>query len=158
MVKNNDTTSYVIAQSFKYGYDKKYTDRCYKAVELIRMVVPIARKLLDVPTHLEVHLKPTRRANAYYSHYHQRVVIDPRKCKTFPDIISALMHELVHAEQFKQGRLELSVRTMKWMGKPVVQETRNFEKYRAQPWEAEAFGREKELCDAVSRALREKFK
>lgn len=158
MVKNSDTTSYTVAHSLKYGYDKQYTSKCVAAITLLKLVMPIAKKLLDLPDNLNVHLKPTKLANAYYHHDTRRIVIDPRRCETYASIIAALMHELVHAEQFKQGRLSLGLRTMKWMGKPVKQVTRDYEKYRAQPWEAEAFGREKELCDKVHKALRRKFK
>jgi hypothetical protein len=155
--KSDHSTSYSISSSLKYGYDKKYVDKTNTCIDLIKMVMPIARKMLDIPPHIKVHFKPNRRANAYYSNYDCKVVIDPRRCKTYVEVIAALMHELVHAEQFKQGRLELTRTTMKWMGSPVVQETRNYEKYRAQPWEAEAFMREKLLCEAVARELRKKL-
>lgn len=154
---NNDTTEFTIASSLKYGYDNKYTQWCKDVVSMLEIVMPLARKLVDVPLHLKIHLKPHRRANAYYHHFSRTVVIDPRRCNTTSTLVSALLHELVHAEQFKQGRLELGVRTMKWMGKPVVQETRNYAKYRAQPWEVEAFGREKELCDKIADMLKEKL-
>lgn len=156
--KSNPVTEYSIAPSLKYGYDKKYVDKANTSLDMIKMVMPIARKLLDVPNHIKVHLKPNRRANAYYAHSERKVVIDPRRCRTYVEVIAALMHELVHAEQFKQGRLELTTKTMKWMGKPVVQETRDFVKYRAQPWEVEAFRREKELCDQVAKELRKKVR
>lgn len=159
MAKNTEqhSATYFISSSFKYGYDKKYVKMCNESIELIKLVMPIARRLLDFSAHINVHLKPTRLANAYYAHAERRVVIDPRRCKTYNGVIAALMHELVHAEQFKQGRLELTQRTMKWMGKPVVQETRDYAKYRAQPWEMEAFKREKELCDLIAIELEEKF-
>jgi len=161
MVKNSDTISYTIAPSLKYGYDKKYAGKSQNVVTVLKLVMPIALELLDVPSNLSVHLKPNRRANAYYHHDSKKVVIDPRRCKTYGEAISALMHELVHAEQFKQGRLEINLTrsrrvVMKWMGSVVVQETRDYEKYRAQPWEAEAFGREKELVNTVIERLRER--
>lgn len=156
--KYSTTTECTVAHSLKYGYDGKYADRAKTSIDLIKMVMPIARRLLDIPAHIKVHLKPNRRANAYYSHYDRKVVIDPRRCETYVQVIAALMHELVHAEQFKQGRLELTVRTMKWMGRPVKQETRDLEKYRSQPWEVEAFRREKELCDLVAKELRKELK
>ena len=156
--KSNPITEYSIASSLKYGYDKKYVDKANTCIDMIKMVMPLARELLDIPSYIKVHLKPNRRANAYYAHSERKVVIDPRRCETYVEVIGALLHELVHAEQFKQGRLELTTKTMKWMGKPVVQETRDLVKYRAQPWEAEAFGREKELCDAVAERLRRKLK
>ena len=156
--KSNTKTEYTIAASLKYGYDKKYVEKSNTSIALIKMVMPIARELLDIPSHIRVHLKPNRKANAYYSHITRKVVIDPRRCNTYVEVIAALMHELVHAEQFKQGRLELTTRTMKWMGRVVKQETRDYAKYRAQPWEVEAFKREKELCDLVAKELRKEFK
>lgn len=132
-------------------------------VKLVERALPIARKLLDFSPEIEVVLKNTDLANAYYAHDPRRgrVVINPKRCHTLKLALVALMHELVHAEQFKQGRLEISLTrsrrvVMKWMGSVVVQETRDYEKYRAQPWEAEAFGREKELVNAVIERLRER--
>jgi len=154
---NSDLTVYSIASSLKYGYDNRYTKWSKDVVSAIKLVMPLARQLLDLPLHIKIHLKPNRKANAHYQHSDQKVVIDPRRCNTMSKVMSALMHELVHAEQFKQGRLEMGMRTMKWMGKAVVQETRNYEKYRAQPWEREAFRREKELCDEIAKMLEEKL-
>lgn len=156
--KSTAETRYSIAPSLKYGYDKKYVEKSVNSITLIKLVMPIARELLDIPSNIKVYLKPNRRANAYYSHSGRKVVIDPRRCKTYVEVIAALMHELVHAEQFKQGRLELTTRTMKWMGRPVRQEIRDYAKYRAQPWEVEAFEREKELCDLVAKKLRKELK
>jgi hypothetical protein len=63
------------------------------------------------------------------------------------------MHELVHAEQFKHGRLKITTKTMLWEDKPVVMETKNYEKYSAQPWEKEAFRREVELTELIAEKI-----
>jgi hypothetical protein len=124
---------------------------------LVKRVMPLARTLLDLPSNLLIELKPTRKPNAYYSHNNLKVVIDTRKCSTPVSVMRALMHELVHAEQFKHGRLKITTKTMLWEDRPVVMETKNYEKYRAQPWEQEAFRREKELCDRLADMLEEKL-
>lgn len=143
-----------ISRTLLYGYDKKYVEYSKNVALLVEKAMPMARKMLDLPSLLYVELKPTRLPNAYYSHDHLKVVIDPRKCNTLTKALRALMHELVHAEQFKQGRLEVNTKTMMWMGKPVKMETRDYEKYRAQPWEKEAFDREYSLAHMIAENLK----
>jgi hypothetical protein len=142
-----------ISSSFKYGYDKKYTNHSEKVAMLVKRVMPLARTLLDLPSNLLIELKPTRKPNAYYCHNNLKVVIDTRKCSTLTSALRALMHELVHAEQFKHGRLKITTKTMLWEDKPVVMETKNYEKYRAQPWEKEAFRREVELTELIAEKI-----
>jgi hypothetical protein len=146
-----------ISSSFKYGYDKKYTNHSVRVAMLVKRVMPLARTLLDLPSSLLIELKPTRKPNAYYSHNNLKVVIDTRKCSTLVSVMRALMHELVHAEQFKHGRLKITTKTMLWEDKPVVMETKNYEKYSAQPWEKEAFRREVELTELIADMLEEKL-
>jgi hypothetical protein len=42
---------------------------------------------------------------------------------------------------------------MLWEDKPVVMETKNYEKYSAQPWEKEAFRREVELTELIAEKI-----
>lgn len=154
MANDNTSHSITVANSLKNSYGKKYAKFCQEAIETLDIILPIARTLLDIPRWIHIHLKPTGKANAYYYHPDRKVVIDPRKCWNIDLLVSALLHELVHAEQCNQGRLQYGAASMMWMGRTVkVSNHMSYEKYRALPWEVEAFGREKELTKKLAAAI-----
>lgn len=80
-----------------------------------------------------------------------------------PDIgnfMETIAHELVHAEQFNQGRLETTimadknfnlVHTKKWEGVAWKSKGATYNSYRNLPWEKEAFDRQAQLAiDALT--------
>ena len=68
------------------------------------------------------------------------------------------MHELVHAEQFHQGRLKLKSGMYHWNDEPHKVGNDTYAKYRARPWEAEAFERQADLALKVSLMMVEEAK
>jgi len=84
------------------------------------------------------------------------VVINPLfKWESF---FNTLAHELVHAEQFYQGRLETVFVKNKgwlhhWKGEINTSKGKTYNSYRNQPWEKEAFERSPILCRQVNEIL-----
>jgi hypothetical protein len=67
--------------------------------------------------------------------------------------LEVLAHELVHAEQYHQGRLKHKMSRGRWrqfwMGSSSYSKGTTYQAYRKQPWEIEAWGRQAELAEKV---------
>ena len=150
-------TAFTYAASIKYGYLKQWYPWSQDIMKIMQMAIPIARDMMDLPAYLNIHMGPLQKPHAVYQHTMRKVTIDPRKAKTLGRPLISLCHELVHAEQFHQGRMSLGIRTLQWMGKPIKMELRDYEKYKAQPWEAEAFEREVILAKTIAEKIKERL-
>ena len=76
--------------------------------------------------------------------------------------LEVLAHELVHAEQYMQGRLKKSWMKKKgwvhqWNGHVNTNRGSTYQAYRNQPWEIEAWSRQAELAEKVCQILEEKY-
>jgi hypothetical protein len=122
----------------------------YPIAELIKLMEPEFRKILNYhqdTTFSVTAIRKRSKSGQYWSN--QRMVeLDCRLPLSVA--ITTLAHELVHAEQYHQGRLITQVSNGRWVrywnNKPV--EVRNgYKAYRALPWEVEAFDRESSLAE-----------
>lgn len=148
-----------VSPSLKYGYDKQYTLKSQAVAELFYMAVKCAHKIMKLPSDLRVDLRPLPRKslNGYYTHRLKKVVVDPRK-GDLKTLLQTLAHELVHAEQFNDGRFAIAGRSYQWCGRDVKLESRNYLKYIAQPWEAEAFKRQNGIAEELITMIAEDMK
>ena len=145
-----------IAPSVKYG---KY--KCRRAwaetfVKIIKQNVDIICDMLDLPERVIINVAPIRTtAYGYWYDGSNTMKIDPCR-KNMDHLFSTFFHELVHAEQYKQGRLtrKLNPNANRFMNywndvpykKPsTTKSKKSFDKYKALPWEAEAFARQNVL-------------
>ena len=141
-----------ISQQVKYGKYKACRPAVTAVMDLIEYNEDVLRDMLDFPEKIRVEFIPLRRLlnGRYFSHRHT-VAINSKL--TPKSMMQVLMHELVHAEQYKTGRLkrELCVRKRKyvsyWNNTEVdhADFRKSYDKYRNLPWEMEAFTRETEL-------------
>ena len=127
-----------------------YGDR---AVRIVKHTLPILVELLDLPKNMDVRLASIKgRVRGWWIESENLAIID--YMATARQILEALCHELVHAEQYKQGRLSDDLIDGKWValwfGAPVRKD------YVDRPYEIEAFGRQVELADSVIDKLEEK--
>lgn len=109
-----------------------------------------ARTLMDLTGKEMIIFKPIKgNYGGFYFNHNQRIYIDPRR--TFKAVVTTLMHELVHAEQYKQGRLKSSGGAFFWNGQlqVPVDPSVSVEAYKNLPWEKEAYGRQDELTQKV---------
>lgn len=72
--------------------------------------------------------------------------------------LQVLAHELVHAEQYYEGRLRKTFDSKKgwihsWQGCKNFSKGSTYSAYRNQPWEKEAWGRQEELAKKVREML-----
>ena len=141
-----------IAQTVKYGKYKPYRPNVTAVMDLIDYNEDVLRDMFDLPDKFRVHFVPLRRLlNGRYFSMTRTVVVNIKL--TPKSMMQTFMHELVHAEQYKTGRLkrELCVRKRKYVSYWNGIETdsadfrKNYDKYRGLPWEMEAFGREEQL-------------
>lgn len=145
-----------IASSVKYGHAKGWKHTANKLVDLIKSNLDIITSMLDLPEKVYVHVKPIKgRTHGHWTNSTKTLAIDPR-VTNMDNLISTFFHELVHAEQYKQGRLQRkldeSIRSYRhfWEGTPYSRPSntrtkRNYNRYLELPWEKEAFEREKIL-------------
>jgi hypothetical protein len=76
--------------------------------------------------------------------------------------LEVLAHELVHAEQYMQGRLKKSWMKKKgwvhqWNGNVNTNRGSTYQAYRNQPWEMEAWSRQADLAEKVCQILEKKY-
>ena len=141
-----------VSRQLVYGKTKRPSNvDCAKVV--IQKTVPLFSKLLDVPKDLVFRLSRCKgRFTGKYNHEERTVWINPNYA--WDRILETLAHELVHAEQYHQKRLASVFLDRKgwmyqWNGEVNTNKGSTYNSYRNQPWEQEAFGRQKELADRV---------
>ena len=107
--------------------------------ELLKKALPYFDKYLDLPETVGIKLCAIKARNTSGNWFDTTKIacIDYRK--SFNEMMDTIAHELVHAEQYHQGRLtNSSWMDKKWAG-PM--HTKSFKKYWNFPWEVEARAR-----------------
>lgn len=144
-----------IADSIRYGRYKAYHGNANRISELVTKALPHARKLLNLPEHILFHIRPLGgKYNGVYMNFFNKVELEVRRTN-LGNILETIMHELVHAEQFHQGRLKLKSGMYHWNDVAHKVGNDTYATYRARPWEAEAFERQHELALKVSLMMAE---
>lgn len=139
-----------IWMSLTCKYGKQYNTKAPRVIDVVKKALPLLRTKLSFSDDVVVRVAPIKQeqTNGRYWAGSKIAEIDCRL--TAKQAMEILCHELVHAEQYHTGKL--TDRTSKhsmWMGQmyECADSTTNYKRYRAQPWEVEAFGRQKELAD-----------
>lgn len=70
------------------------------------------------------------------------VIINAKACVDIKKMAETIGHELVHAEQYMTGKLDIDGAYHRWNGQRVVNRGTTYTAYRNQPWEKEAFDRQ----------------
>lgn len=161
MIKSTDIcinakNNIYVSRDLTYGRRKRPAAVAV-AEDTINGSLPVFRTLLDLPDDLVFRLARIKGkfAGLYVSGV-KTVIINPLyKQKSF---LNTLAHELVHAEQFYQGRLETVFVTNKgwlhhWKGEINTNKGKTYNSYRNQPWEKEAFERSITLCEKVEKVF-----
>ena len=116
------------------------------AEKIVALALPILKQKLDLPPGLKIRLASMKgRWSGRYSAVAKTAVID--YCVSKKTVLEMLCHELVHAEQFHQGRLENRRVAGKWVSYWNGQKVRAA--YRERPYEKEAYDRQVLLADMV---------
>lgn len=155
---NKDLRIYRSLQSFQ----KQYIRSADKAQRLVERTLPILRNMLkfDDKVCIRIACIKARNFNGYYNHTTKIAEIDFRIINDM-SILRVLAHELVHAEQYHQGRLVNTWDARKnryrfeWFGERTNQGT-TYKAYRNQPHEVEAWTRQESLAwDVVAELQRQ---
>lgn len=133
--------------------------------DMIALSMPVFEKLLSLPEDIIFRLATHRKFSGLYYQNSHTILIDPRF--SYMPFLEILAHELVHAEQYYDGRLSADFKNGKWynvwQGKlfPArefsIKTELSYDEYRNQPWEKEAFGREKDLAKKVIIEVNNKY-
>lgn len=140
-----------IADSIRYGRYQHMKAQAIEVAKLIERAMPHARKIMQLPDGLNFIVRPLGgKYNGGYNFRFKQVGIDPRR-SNIGTILSTLMHELVHAEQYHTGRLtQTNLRTQLWNGEAVTNKGTTYDAYRKLPWEVEAFDRQDKLAKQIT--------
>ena len=142
---------------------RNYLEQSKELASMVKDAMPFFRNLLDLPKNIYVRIG-TKRGSFRGSYNNSEKVLFLNVCKyDYDDCLTTLAHELVHAEQYKQGRLSVSSFITKkgyinyWNGEEITNKGRTYNSYRKQPWEVEAFGRQSGLAKKVKKLIEEKY-
>jgi len=116
------------------------------AVKIVAVALPILKEVLDLPPGLKIRLASLKgRWHGRYNSIQKTAVVDYINTKR--SILEMLCHELVHAEQHHQKRLENRRVAGKWVSYWNGEAVRAA--YMDRPYEQEAYARQVELADLV---------
>lgn len=146
-----------IATSVRYGNYKQHLNNALSFVDIIADTFSNICNYINLPRKLSIIIRPAREAygRAYYlkdpntkTGREYVVEIDTRQDRDqFED---TLLHELVHIEQFYEGRLDGSKPGhFKWCKRDISFITASIEEYNDLPWEREANERARILKKAI---------
>ena len=139
-------------------YNKVLRPKADLVILIIQKTLPEFKKLLNLPNGLTFRVAPikAKRTRGVYVVGERLVEIDPRQRAT--DVLTTIAHELVHAEQYHEGRLKIEYlrghgQVHMWNGEFVTNKGSTYQAYRDQPWEKEAFERQVTIAEEVGRIL-----
>jgi len=125
----------------------RFNKRSISIAKLIQVTLPKFRELLHLQPGLKFRIAPIRctSTKGLYFPDSKTVVIDCRLIQQ--RAIVTLAHELVHAEQYTEKRLQQKKRKGRWVY--YWKGEHNRKKYWDQPWEIEARRRQNKLAHQV---------
>ena len=158
MAKSDVRITKTVSVSAQNYYGK---DRVLGIAEFAKNVdraVKILRAKLNFPEDVQVRIANIKKGSTRGNYYSgsKTVVLDLRSGAN--SLFVTLCHELVHAEQYFEKRMELVLNKkyqwqVVWQGEPSKNMGTTYARYRAQPWEIEAFERQEELAMFVMEQL-----
>ena len=136
--------------------DIQFNIRQSDTKEFIKMVVKFFEQELklknsswtvDVRTKRGMRLEGTRGCVTYVAPKYLIMLLDSGL--DVERLVLTIAHEMVHVKQYARGQIkhELGRKTYYWMGKPIRKQ------YYSQPWEIEAFSKERVLANKVFKII-----
>lgn len=142
-------------------YNKKLKDKADTVRSVIEATAEEFLKLLNVPDDIRFRVAPIKgRFSGRYNHDARTVELDCRL--HWHHAMLVLAHELVHAEQFNENRLETRYLPSVgyayfWHGKRWKDKGTSYQAYLNQPWEKEAYERQTKLVEQVCATMDVKY-
>lgn len=148
-----------IATSVRYGKYKEYFDDALFMTETIINNYNAITDFINLPGDLFIHLRPIRNGlgKAFYHLSTEQKIKKKVFCVELDirqgdeDFYDTLLHELVHVEQFYEGRLQdPDVRDhFKWNNNMYCFSGLSIDEYLSLPWETEAVLRANKLRSII---------
>ena len=142
-------------------YDAKLRDKALLVATVVNRSIDEFRNFLEFPKDITIRICPIKgQSSGRYFSGEKLVEISSRL--PWDSALEVLAHELVHAEQYMQGRLKKSWMKKKgwvhqWNGNVNTNRGSTYQAYRNQPWEMEAWSRQAELAEKVCQILEKKY-
>lgn len=121
-------------------YDKKDSKKVRMLADVAEKVLPAIREFLNLKeedAYVVVGAIKAKRTNGYWMASVKEARVDFR-ATSVSAFVETLAHELVHAQQYAQGRLKQKLGVYSWNDKVVGKQPTSHAKYLALPWEVEA--------------------
>lgn len=123
---------------------------------LVNRSLDLFRQHLDFPHDIVIRIASLKKKA--HGRYNQNGSLEININQPRAQILITLAHELVHAEQYKQGRLVQKFKDHEgwvhsWHGTQVPNKGTTYEAYRRLPWEVEAFKRQRPLALKVAKEM-----
>jgi hypothetical protein len=145
-----------IVSSVKYGKYKEFLDHAKVFKMLIQKSELRVRKHINLPEQFKIILRPIRGVFGTAATYkvnskpYYTVEIDVRQ--TIDEFCDTLLHELVHIEQYFEGRLKLKSELFYsiYEGRKIRLVSSKSDEYHDLPWEKEATKRAAKLKHIIN--------
>jgi hypothetical protein len=142
-----------IASSVRYGNYKEHYLNALFLSDILKEKYEAIKEYIELPRYLKIVFRPVRAAfgRAFYlksdaARRNREYVVELDVRQDVATFQNTLLHELVHIEQFYQGRLlDAGSMHFKWNGKKTLIDTSNLDAYNNLPWEREAIERSTNL-------------
>lgn len=150
----------MVYSSGQVYYNKKFRRNAEIVNKIVQKAFPVATRLLDIPNDISFRVCNFKRGTtrARYRVTDRLVEISSQLDRY--EMLTALAHELVHAEQYHQKRFETKWLNRRgwvnlWNGQICNNRGSTYQSYLKQPWEKEAFERQeiiaKQIVEEVGR-------
>jgi hypothetical protein len=133
--------------------NKRYCNKSLEVARVVNRSIDQFRKYLNFPQDVRVRIAPIKGSvNGRYNSNCKVVELD---CKLpWDKALEVFAHELVHAEQYYEGRLIKKFEARhgwihSWNGAKSFNRGSTYRAYRNQPWEQEAWDRQAGLAEKV---------
>lgn len=161
MVQTSDIkiSTHVSASYAAYYKSPAWRARLQQRAALIEHALPVFHELLHLPASITVRIAGLKSRSLRGRYVYSTCTAELSYSLSDERLLTTLAHELVHAEQYNTGKLknEWSNRgwVHQWEGDMNYNKGSTYKAYRNQPWEVEAFGREKILAEVVWQRIRD---
>lgn len=133
-------------------YDKNATRKVRNLAEVAEKVLPAIREFLNIKEedgYVVIGAIKAKRTNGYWAPSIKEARVDYRVYNV-ASFVETLAHELVHAQQYAQGRLKQKFGVYSWNDQVMGKHPTSHAKYLALPWEIEAREKAKEIVKMLT--------
>jgi hypothetical protein len=146
-----------IVSSVRYGNYKEHLNNALFLSDILKEKYNTIKEYIELPKYINIIFRPIRCAygRAFYlksdtARRNRNYVVELDARQDVETFKNTLIHELVHIEQFYQGRLlDAGPTHFKWNGKKTAINTVSLDVYNNLPWEIEANTRAEALYPIV---------